>query len=64
MFNSQDYRRADEYRDRANRTHNSNEIREFRDLEHMFGELAHNAEWMQKNSAKILSSPTKGIGHQ
>ena len=33
-------------------------------LERTFGELADNAEWMEKNSEKIVHAPGKGIHHR
>jgi hypothetical protein len=51
MFNSQQYpTKAAEYRNRASKTDNPSEIREFKHLDRTFGELADNAEWMEKNS--------------
>ena len=65
MFNSQQYRtKAAEYQNRASKTDNPNEIREFKHLERTFGELADNAEWMEKNSAKIVHVSGKGIHHR
>jgi hypothetical protein len=58
MLNSQHYRaKAAEYQDRASTTDNLEEIRDF-------GELADNAEWMEKNSEKIVHAPGKGIHHR
>jgi hypothetical protein len=57
MFNSQQYRiKAAEYQNRASKTHNPNEIREFEHLARTFGELADNAEWMEQNSAGGLGT--------
>ena len=65
MLNSQHYRaKAVEYQDRASTTDNLEEIREFKSLERTFGELADNAEWMEKNSEKIVHAPGKGIHHR
>ena len=62
MFNSQHYRsKAAEYQNRASNTYNPNEIREFKNLEKTFGELADNEEWMEQNSAKLFTSPSKDI---
>jgi hypothetical protein len=58
MFNSQDYRiKAAEYRNLASKTDKTNEIREFKNLERTFLELADNAEWMEQNSEKVLHAP-------
>ena len=58
MFSAQQYRtKAAEYHNRASKTDNPNEIREFKDLERTFGELADNAEWMERNSDKIMHAP-------
>jgi hypothetical protein len=65
MLNSQHYRaKAAEYQDRASATDNLDEIREFKNLERTFGELADNAEWVEKNSEKIVHAPGKGIHHR
>ena len=65
MFNSQHYRaKASEYQDRASATDNLDEIREFKNLERTFGELADNAEGVEKNSEKIVHAPGKGIHHR
>ena len=62
MFNSQDYRaKAAEYHNRASKTQNSNEIREFKALERTFGELADNAQWMEQNPDKIVHAPANVI---
>jgi len=58
MFNSQQYRaKAAEYQNRASKTDNSNEIREFKHLERSFGELADNAEWMEQNADQLVHAP-------
>jgi hypothetical protein len=65
MFNSQQYRtKAAEYQNRASKTDNPNEIREFKYLERTFGELADNAEWMEKNSDQLVHAPHSGIDHR
>ena len=65
MLNSQHYRaKAVEYQDRASTTDNLDEIRKFKSLERTFGELADNAEWMEKNSEKIVHAPGKDIHHR
>ena len=65
MFNSQQYRtEATEYRYRASKTDNSNEIREFKNLERTYGELAENAEWMEQNQDQIIHAPSRGVGLQ
>jgi hypothetical protein len=65
MLNAQHYRAKEaEYQDRARTTDNLDEIREFKNLERTFGELADNAEWMEKNSEKIVHAPDKGIHHR
>ena len=64
MFSAQQYRtKAAEYHNRASKTDNPNEIREFKDLERTFGELADNAEWMEQNSDKIMHAPRSGSDH-
>jgi len=65
MFNSQQYRtKAAEYQNHASKTDNPNEIREFKHLERTFGELADNAEWMEKNSDQLVHAPHSGIDHR
>ena len=65
MFNSQQYpTKAAEYRNRASKTDNPNEIREFKNLERTFGELADNAEWMELNSDQIMHAPSSGMDHR
>jgi len=65
MFNSQQYRtEATEYRYRASKTDNPNEIREFKKLERTYGELAENAEWMEQNQDQIIHAPSRGVGLQ
>jgi hypothetical protein len=60
MFNSQDYRtKAAEYHNRASKTQNPNEIREFKSLERTFNEPADNAQWVEQNLDKIVHSPAK-----
>jgi hypothetical protein len=65
MFNSQQFRtKAAEYRNRASKTDNPNEVREFKQLERTFGELADNAEWMERNSNQRVHAPQSGIDHR
>jgi hypothetical protein len=65
MFNSQQYRtKAAEYQNRASKTANPNEIREFKHLERTFAELADNAEWMEQNSDQLVHAPCSGIDHR
>jgi hypothetical protein len=65
MFNSQQFRtKAAEYRNRASKTDNPNEVREFKQLERTFGELADNAEWMEQNSDQRVHAPHSGIDHR
>ena len=60
MFNSQHYRvKAAEYKNRASKTGNPIEFREYKNLERTFGELADNAEWMEQNSEKIVHAPNR-----
>jgi hypothetical protein len=64
MFSSQQYRtKAAEYHNRASKTDNPDEIREFKHLERTFGELADNAEWMEQNSDQLVHAPCSGVDH-
>jgi len=64
MFNSQQYpTKAAEYRNRASKTDNPSEIREFKHLERTFNELADNAEWMEKNWDQRVHASHSSIDH-
>jgi hypothetical protein len=58
---SEQYRaKAAEYNKRGKKTDAPNEIREFKNLERTFSELADNEEWMEHNSEKIVHRPAQG----
>ena len=60
MFNAEQYRaKAAEYRERARKTDNPSEIREFENLVRTFSELADNEEWIEQNSVKIMHGPAQ-----
>jgi hypothetical protein len=60
MFNAEQYRaKAAEYRERARKTDNPSEIREFEILARTFSELADNEEWIEQNSEKIMHGPAQ-----
>jgi hypothetical protein len=62
MFNSQQYRtKAAEYQNRASKTDNPNEIREFKKLERTFEELGDNAEWMEQNADQLVHAPCSDV---
>jgi hypothetical protein len=55
MFTSEQYRaKANEYCELAKRATRPNELREFRDLERSFTELADNAQWAADNYDRTL----------
>ena len=60
MFNAEQYHaKAAEYRERARKTANPSEIREFENLARTFSELADNEEWIEQNSVKIMHGPAQ-----
>ena len=60
MFNSEQYRaKAAEYQERARKADISSEIRQFKNLERTFRELADNEEWVEQNFEKIVHGPVK-----
>jgi hypothetical protein len=60
MFNAEQYRaKAAEYQERARKTDNPSEIREFENLARTFSELADNEEWIEQNSEKIMHGPAQ-----
>jgi hypothetical protein len=60
MFNSEQYRaKAAEYKKRGKQTDAPDEIREVKNLERTFSEMAENEEWMEHNSERILHGPAK-----
>jgi hypothetical protein len=55
MFSSKQYRaKAAEYQERGRNTDAPNEIREFKNLERTFTELADNEEWVEENYNKLV----------
>jgi hypothetical protein len=60
MYNSEQYRaKAAEYEQRAGKTDIASEIRELKDLERSFRELADNEAWVEQNFEKIVHGPPK-----
>ena len=55
MFSSKQYRtKAAEYQERGRKTDAPNEIREFKNLERTFTEMADNEEWVEQNYSKLM----------
>ena len=58
MFSSKQYRtKAAEYQERGRKTDAPNEIREFKNLERTFTEMADNEEWVEQNYSKLMQHP-------
>ena len=46
-----------EYQERGRKTDAPNEIREFKNLERTFTEMADNEEWVEQNYSKLMQHP-------
>jgi hypothetical protein len=60
MFNSEQYRaKAAQYKERGKQTDAPDEMRELKNLERTYSEMAENEKWMEQNSEKILHRPAE-----